>query len=95
MIKLEHTLSIMTNANLTQTTMQTELTFIQIHKQNRWSQRDDFDIIAYTAGIMMIKNDYNKTVFSKRNNLPNFESWCLVKSSLQGMNLRRKEREIM
>ena len=35
MIKLEHTLSIMTNANLRQTTMQTEQTFIQIHKQNR------------------------------------------------------------
>ena len=43
----------------------------------------------------MIKNDYNKTLFGKRNNLSNFESWCLVKSSLQGMNVRRKEREIM
>ena len=43
----------------------------------------------------MIKNDYNKTLFSKCNNLPNFESWCLVKSSLQGVNLMRKEREIM
>ena len=94
MIKLEHTLSIMTNANLTQTTMQTELTFIQIHKQNWWSRRDDFEF-AYTAGIMMIKNDYDKTLFGKRNNLSNFESWCLVKSSLQGMNLRRKEREII
>ena len=43
----------------------------------------------------MIKNDYNKTLFGKRNNLSNFESWCLVKSSLQGMNLSRKGREIM